>query len=229
MTSIALLPLTFHQKLLSTSPLGNILKGQSRIMLSIQVELYADTRHSKLSGQWMEAITTSMFNRNMVQQWLRKADIPRIKVAVLDTGFDGESTFFTRARSNRVRQWKDWIFDSPNPEDLDGHGTHVPSLLMKVAHAADVSVARVAAGSKDLTKSSRDVAEVLHPEPPHPFLSFGFMVKLTNETRQLHGRSMNAKLISFQCPSDSLRKYSWTDNGPSATPYSRVSATEIAV
>jgi hypothetical protein len=45
-------------------------------------------------------------------------------------------------------------------QDEDGHGTHVLSILMKVAPAANFYVARVARDTEDLVNSTINVAEV---------------------------------------------------------------------
>ncbi len=87
----------------------------------------------------------------------------RIRVAILDTGYDRNSIFFwNSSRKSRVRGWKDWVGNLPKAraEDLDGHGTHVVSLVMKMAPAADIYVARVAKDTDGLQGASRNVAEV---------------------------------------------------------------------
>ena len=92
--------------------------------------------------------------------------MPRIKVAILDTGYDRNAEFFNNAsRKNRMRDWKDWVNGSSSPEDDDSHGTHVVSLIMKTAPAADIYVARVAKNAADLRNASKNVGEVMIPEP----------------------------------------------------------------
>lgn len=88
----------------------------------------------------------------------------RIRIAVLDTGYDPESVFFhSRERKFRVQGWKDLVQESDCPLDEDGHGTHVLSLAMRVAPAADVYAVRVARHTEDLQNASNNVATVLNP------------------------------------------------------------------
>lgn len=84
-----------------------------------------------------------------------------IKIAVLDTGCDHEAVFFhSPERSNRIKCWKDWVDDSANLEDCDGHGTHAVALAMKMAPAADIFIARVAKDREKLEGASDAVAKV---------------------------------------------------------------------
>jgi len=86
----------------------------------------------------------------------------RIRIAVLDTGYDAATIFFSdRSRKRRIQGWKDVALEpSASGQDEDGHGTHVLSILMKVIPAADFYVARVARRKSDLANSSKHIAEV---------------------------------------------------------------------
>lgn len=71
----------------------------------------------------------------------------RPKVAVLDTGYDRESSFLTHAHNMRLRgHWKDFWEDLQDPKDDDGHGTSMLSLICEIAPFADIYVARIAGG-----------------------------------------------------------------------------------
>ncbi|KAH6888447.1 hypothetical protein B0T10DRAFT_488196 [Thelonectria olida] len=93
----------------------------------------------------------------------------RIRVAVLDTGFDPSTDFFTRQRKRRLKGWKDYVEGQPSAKqddlslakDEDGHGTHVLSVLMKVAPAAEIFVARVARDESDLGNATGNVADAI--------------------------------------------------------------------
>lgn len=88
--------------------------------------------------------------------------IKRIRIAVLDTGYDPTTPFFSdRSRKRRIQRWKDMAAgDSESAVDEDGHGTHVLSILMKVIPVADFYVARVAPRRGDLVNSTENVAKV---------------------------------------------------------------------
>jgi hypothetical protein len=94
--------------------------------------------------------------------------LERIRIAVLDTGYDPATAFFL-ARKRRIQGWKDMVVDSSTTRrDEDGHGTYVLSLLMKVAPAANFYVARVARNTNDLANSTENVAKVCPSPPPPP-------------------------------------------------------------
>lgn len=93
----------------------------------------------------------------------------------MDTGYDRETIFFDNVdRKSRIKGWKDLVDNlSDDTRDQDGHGTHSLSLVMKVAPAADLYVARVARDEKDLKKdlqsASDNVAKVNGSQSSFPF------------------------------------------------------------
>ena len=120
-------------------------------------------RQTGQSTQWLEGM-------NRVNEFIkgcRKA-LPsdgrrggNVRVAVLDTGFDNETTFFDApVRRRRVKGWRDWAESSGVPVDENGHGTHTVSLLMKVAPTADIYVARIVKDRGSLKHATDAIAEV---------------------------------------------------------------------
>ncbi|KAI0906589.1 peptidase S8/S53 domain-containing protein [Ustulina deusta] len=86
----------------------------------------------------------------------------RIRIAVLDTGYDPDAVFFNKDRKRRLRSWRNYIEeDQPHANGEDGHGTHVVSVLMKVAPAADIFVARVTQDATDLQNASGNIAQAI--------------------------------------------------------------------
>lgn len=87
----------------------------------------------------------------------------RIRIAVLDTGCDNDAPFFHLPDNGpRLKQWKDWVDGSASWQDLHGHGTHLVSLIMRIAPEADIYVARIAESPDQLMKAGENVAEVWH-------------------------------------------------------------------
>lgn len=116
------------------------------------------------SHDWLLQIQTSEVTRILFDGFKVQPSLPRIRIAVLDTGYDPNSTFFVnRTRRRRIQKWKDMTTaDTRAARDEHGHGTHVLSLLMKVIPAADVYVARVARNTDELADSTSNVARVCH-------------------------------------------------------------------
>ncbi|KAK4169925.1 hypothetical protein QBC43DRAFT_306849 [Cladorrhinum sp. PSN259] len=111
---------------------------------------------------WLRKIQESEVTRSLCASFKQNRALGRIRVAVLDTGYDPSSIFFKAPdRRRRIQAWKDYVSSDSLRLDVDGHGTHVLSLMMKVAPAADIYVARVARGTPDLASSTLNIAEAI--------------------------------------------------------------------
>jgi hypothetical protein len=87
----------------------------------------------------------------------------RVRIAVLDTGCDDNAPFFFHPDNQpRLKQWKDWVDGSDQRKDCHGHGTHLVSLVMKIAPEAQIYVARIAKSPDRLLEASENVAKVSH-------------------------------------------------------------------
>ncbi|CAK1367861.1 unnamed protein product [Cercospora beticola] len=116
---------------------------------------------SSHSQQWLSRLASSLLNKE-INAFYRSSGTMRTKIAILDTGYDPENLFMTRPRQNRLKnRWKDFVDDSSNPLDEDGHGTHVLATLMTIAPSADVCVARVATNDADFDKSYENIVKAL--------------------------------------------------------------------
>ena len=114
---------------------------------------------------WLQKVTK--INKYLVQE--SSTSTTPIKIAVLDTGCDPEAVFFhSRARSSQIKHWKDWVHDSADFEDCAGHGTHAVALVMRMAPAADIFIARVAEDRGKLEGASDAIVKVS--------VSFGILV-----------------------------------------------------
>lgn len=85
----------------------------------------------------------------------------RIRIAILDTGYNNTIPFFEdERRSERVQAWKDFACSSESPADTYGHGTLMTRLVMESAPLADIYVARVAEAPNKLDDSRANIVEV---------------------------------------------------------------------
>ncbi|KAK6435170.1 hypothetical protein LTR95_008644 [Oleoguttula sp. CCFEE 5521] len=86
----------------------------------------------------------------------------RTRIAIVDTGYDCESAIFAHThRRNRIKGYKDFV-ESASAQDIDGHGTHVLSLAMRIAPSADVYVARVAKNSDDFVNGDDRIVQAIN-------------------------------------------------------------------
>ncbi|KAL4995394.1 ankyrin repeat-containing domain protein [Aspergillus recurvatus] len=121
----------------------------------------SEDRQRRESKIWLERIQHSAVT---FEQIARFTKLERIKIAVLDTGYDPESDFFRDRARKRLIKFEDWVDKgSTFARDEDGHGTHVLSLAMKVAPAARLFVCRIARGreAQDLRDASGNIAEAI--------------------------------------------------------------------
>lgn len=82
--------------------------------------------------------------------------------AVLDTGLDEKEPSIKGAvRQKRLRVMKSFVPGDSSTSDDFGHGTHVASLLLKVAPHVQIFVVRIAKMEEILsTKSVADVSQM---------------------------------------------------------------------
>ncbi|KAF5535540.1 thermostable alkaline protease precursor [Fusarium mexicanum] len=115
------------------------------------------------SEKWLRRIQEAELTELLVQGFKRNPSLQRVRIAVLDTGYDPEVVMFQNPQhKRRIRDWKDFALGSSSPEDQDGHGTYVLSLLMKVAPSVDIYVARIAKNTEALESSAKKISEALH-------------------------------------------------------------------
>ncbi|KAF5701633.1 peptidase S8 subtilisin kexin sedolisin [Fusarium globosum] len=112
---------------------------------------------------WLARVKESPVARDVLFAF-QKTDMAekRIRIAVLDTGYDPGAIFFNRDRRRRLKSWKDFVeLGQATPKDEEGHGTHVLSVLMQVAPAADIFVARVAKDTSELQHATETIAKAI--------------------------------------------------------------------
>ncbi|KAK8876780.1 subtilisin-like protein [Apiospora arundinis] len=105
-----------------------------------------EEKEKEAANNWIERIgQLNTHVCNSVMPTPLRSHIRPIRVAVLDSGYDEESSFFQAPlRSRKVKGWRDFVGDSADPVDENGHGTHTVALVMKMAPSAEVYVARIA-------------------------------------------------------------------------------------
>lgn len=130
--------------------------------------------NSNHSQAWIQNLAESFVSKNIVKQYRLNSSLSRVRIAILDTGYDAKTQFFQRpSRKKRIVQWKDLVGGQDEHVDCDGHGTHVLSLAMKVAPGAEICVARVANSAEDLTHSESRIADVRDRSYTQLFLDLG--------------------------------------------------------
>ncbi|RSL74845.1 hypothetical protein CEP51_011412 [Fusarium floridanum] len=164
----------------------------------------SDSRQTgSMSEQWLRKVQDSPVTRDLILGFTRSPAPKRIRIAVLDTGYDPEAIMFkTPKRKRRIQKWKDYVIeDSTTRRDEDGHGTHVLSLVMKVAPAADIYVARVARDTEGLAHSTKNISEAItwaaqECEADIISMSFGFDEELPVEGDRVMSNAISNSLVS---------------------------------
>ncbi|KAK1148502.1 hypothetical protein N8T08_009507 [Aspergillus melleus] len=121
------------------------------------------TTTEKAAARWLSRLEE--FHKELIQVastvGLRTPGRP-VRIAILDTGYDeGAPFFFLPGVQSRLKGWKDWVDQSDMPQDCDGHGTHLVSLIMKCAPEAELYVARIAKDARTFSDSSEYIAKAI--------------------------------------------------------------------
>ena len=79
----------------------------------------------------------------LVESHLDEDDVPeqqRLKIAILDSGFDSEHSYFYE--DLRIKDAQSWVQGPPN-EDTSGHGTHIAGIILDLTRNADIYIGRI--------------------------------------------------------------------------------------
>ncbi|KAF2851860.1 hypothetical protein T440DRAFT_467121 [Plenodomus tracheiphilus IPT5] len=160
------------------------------------------------SKEWMKrAMDNRFFDLTHSYRELRiPGDPRRVRIAILDTGCDTRCDFFgPTPRRTRLKSCKDFVENEATFSDLDGHGSHITSLAMKIAPAAEIYIARVAVDSCSLANASENIAKAIDwaaqvAEVDIVSMSFGF-----TEEPELEGESQISNSINRAIASRSQR------------------------
>ncbi|QYT06121.1 Peptidase_S8 domain-containing protein [Trichoderma simmonsii] len=86
----------------------------------------------------------------------------RIRVAILDTGFDNEDDNYDEYEE-RIKETRDFtkFGVQSKVEDIFGHGTLMAKLIMDCAPSADIIIARVAKSTADLEIGKKNICQAI--------------------------------------------------------------------
>lgn len=89
-----------------------------------------------------------------------------IKIAIIDSGVDPDDPWIN-AQGFRIAGRRNWTSDQTNDcADTCGHGTHIARLILKVAPAAEIYIAKVSKRKKFDPEVAGQVAQVCMPASP---------------------------------------------------------------
>ncbi|KAK1447343.1 hypothetical protein CMEL01_09182 [Colletotrichum melonis] len=170
MERTAMVPRHREREPLKHLPANRVPKAGSEMNPLSSLESYKKSR-------WIEQV--SQLNHMVRKDKKQGTKSSRIKLAILDTGYDTNApTFDIPSRSKNIT-WHDFVSNSIHPVDTDGHGTHLLTLLLKLEVQADIFVARITENSQSLKTAEINVAQAIH-KAAHEWdvdfisLSFGF-------------------------------------------------------
>ncbi|CAM1505661.1 Fc.00g112980.m01.CDS01 [Cosmosporella sp. VM-42] len=85
----------------------------------------------------------------------------KVRIAILDTGIDDEDILIETALQNgRIRDTRDFVSGS-DVRDSYGHGTHVTRLLLQIAPAAELYIAKISNSKHIHSKNLNRIPEVM--------------------------------------------------------------------
>lgn len=152
------------------------------------------SKEAKRADDWMHLLKTEFHNH-----FQKKSDIVHdpVKIAVLDTGIDiTESCIKGALRQQRVKFVKSFVPGDSSASDDFGHGTHVASLLLKVAPRAKVFVLKIAKTEKILcTKSIAEAIDHAANELRVDIITMSFGLDRENKDVQAAIRNAFSKNI----------------------------------
>lgn len=86
----------------------------------------------------------------------------KIRIAILDTGVDPTDNMIKGAAS-RIKERRSWIKSPELDKDNYGHGTHVTRLLLQMAPAAEIYIAKISDTKHVDPKDMSRISEVSFP------------------------------------------------------------------
>ncbi|TDZ16274.1 Subtilisin Carlsberg [Colletotrichum orbiculare MAFF 240422] len=131
----------------------------------VVVEESETDNEPRLSVEELETIEDGKYCQYLHEED-RIPEVVPVRVAILDTGLNSKLPFFCNepSRLKKIVAYEDFVggtTDLKHMIDTNGHGSFMARLLMEVAPHAEVYVARVAADSKSLSKSSRNIVKAI--------------------------------------------------------------------
>ncbi|KAK8092843.1 hypothetical protein PG999_014430 [Apiospora kogelbergensis] len=171
-----------------------------------------ESKDTRAATDWIERV--GQLNTHVCDSAAHVALRPHprpVRVAILDSGYDEDSSFFLApVRGRKVKGWTDFAGDSADPVDENGHGTHTVALVMKVAPAADIYVARIARDRDSMRQAPDDICKAIKwatevCDVDIISMSFGFEsdileVSMAIREAELHKRG---KILFFAAASNS--------------------------
>ena len=104
---------------------------------------------------------------SVYSKFVRSPQLPRVKIAVLDTGLD-ESHPYVEARIEKIKARYNWMAktdgDKQRVSDNHGHGTFTASLILEYTPDAELYIAKITADNRPAPPEI--IAKASFPPPP---------------------------------------------------------------
>jgi hypothetical protein len=102
-------------------------------------------RHKSEATKFLQDIQAFVDRiRNLSSPNLPTWKRPKIRIAIIDTGIDKEDTMIRGAlEDGRIKESRGFTSDPEDVQDQHSHGTHITRLLLTLAPAAEIYIAKV--------------------------------------------------------------------------------------
>ncbi|KAJ6031362.1 hypothetical protein N7540_002094 [Penicillium herquei] len=117
------------------------------------------TKEATMAAEWFDWHNDAVLRIEKLR--MNVPDSKRVKVAILDTGIDLSYDQQLIYDEYSRMQYKSWVDSDPEWKDENGHGTHLATLLLRVAPNAIVHVARVFKKDRQMLDSAQQIAEAI--------------------------------------------------------------------
>ncbi|KAJ5613658.1 hypothetical protein N7528_007312 [Penicillium herquei] len=163
------------------------------------------TKEAAMAAEWFDWHNDALLRIEELRSTV--PDSKRIKIAILDTGIELTSDEREIYDSHSRIQYKSWIDSDPEWKDEAGHGTHLATLLLRIAPNAIVHVARVFKKQRQCLDSTSRIAEAIEHaaklwQVDIVIMSFGFPCEIDVIHKAIKSATLNGNILFFAAASN---------------------------
>ncbi|KAJ5710928.1 hypothetical protein N7488_005084 [Penicillium malachiteum] len=167
--------------------------------------LAGPSKEAAMAAEWFDWHNDALLRIEELRSTV--PDSKRIKIAILDTGIELTSDEKGIYDSDSRIQYKSWIDSDPEWKDEAGHGTHLATLLLRIAPNAIAHVARVFKKQRQCLDSTSRITEAIEHaatvwQVDIVIMSFGFPCEIDVIHKAIKSATLNGNILFFAAASN---------------------------